>query len=550
MIISRDMVSDSIGISKLIVKENLAQPTMPTKADNEKYNSLIKPEIDKYTVKHGNNPRMILQQLLKEYVTSHNIVDDFEAQGIHYWGRRISSYVWAAITKKDKEGKYKGNKISNYPQLYVLINSECIKFGLCYGNYVYENSEMVKIVKDSETLQQDIMGVLNVDPSLKFYDKLIAADIPSTKNIISVTSPADITDKWSSSVHLTKYFQQNNIPGDIESEITKTYDKLLKIFLKMSGAEIPAGGEAENHGGGEEGDHPLYSVDDILSDGCFLGRAKLETILKRLRAKKNIILQGPPGTGKTWLATRLAYALIGRRDDRKVKSMQFHPNLSYEDFIRGWRPGSDGKLSLIDGPFMEMISKASGDPSSTFVVVIEEINRGNPAQIFGEMLTLLEVDRRTPAEALELCYRKGDDERVYIPNNLYVVGTMNIADRSLAIVDFALRRRFAFINLEPQINKTWREWVCTNCGLNPESLIEIEKRILALNDEIASDTNLGKQFCIGHSFITPPKGAVIENTVEWFKEVIDTEIGQLLEEYWFDSIDKARSAKQRLLAGL
>ena len=118
---------------------------------------------------------------------------------------------------------------------------------------------------------------------------------------------------------------------------------------------------------------------------------------------------------------------MGQRDDSKVRAVQFHPNLSYEDFIRGWRPVGDGKLTLVDGPFVEMMKAAAKDPTSRHVVVIEEINRGNPAQIFGEMLTLLEVDKRTPNEALELSYKRSDGERVFIPDNLYVIGTMNIA---------------------------------------------------------------------------------------------------------------------------
>lgn len=292
-----------------------------------------------------------------------------------------------------------------------------------------------------------------------------------------------------------------------------------------------------------------YSVDDILTDGCFIAREKLEKILERLRTKKNLILQGPPGTGKTWLAKRLAFALMGQRDDSKVRAVQFHPNLSYEDFIRGWRPVGDGKLTLVDGPFVEMMKAAAKDPTARHVVVIEEINRGNPAQIFGEMLTLLEVDKRTPNEALELSYKRSDGERVFIPDNLYVIGTMNIADRSLALVDLALRRRFAFIDLEPTLGKPWHDWVQSQCGIDSEILVEIEKRLIALNSEISADTGLGPQFRVGHSYVTPPFGIPISDAREWFRQVIDTEIGPLLNEYWFDALEKSQKVRERLLEG-
>jgi 5-methylcytosine-specific restriction protein B len=293
-----------------------------------------------------------------------------------------------------------------------------------------------------------------------------------------------------------------------------------------------------------------YSVDDILADGCFIERTQLEKALERLRTKKNLILQGPPGTGKTWLAKRLAFALMGQKNDSKVRALQFHPNLSYEDFVRGWRPTGEGKLSLVDGPFMEIVNAASKDPLVRYVIVIEEINRGNPAQIFGEMLTLLEVDKRTPSEALELCYRRTDVERVFIPDNLYVIGTMNIADRSIALVDLALRRRFAFIDLEPILGNVWRSWVNKQCKIDSEILCDIEKRILALNEEITADTSLGRQFRVGHSYVTPPFGIPIPDGREWFKQVVETEIGPLLDEYWFDALDKSRKARQRLTEGL
>ena len=294
-----------------------------------------------------------------------------------------------------------------------------------------------------------------------------------------------------------------------------------------------------------------YSVADILKDGCFLERAEIDRLLDRLRTKKNLILQGPPGTGKTWLAKRLAFALMGQKDDSKVRAVQFHPNLSYEDFVRGWRPTGEGKLSLADGVFMEAIKAASKDPSSKFVVVIEEINRGNPAQIFGELLTLLEAGKRTPNEALELCYPDADGKRrpVHIPENLYMVGTMNIADRSLALVDLALRRRFAFVGLEPRLGQVWREWVVKECAVDPGLVADIERRIADLNEQIAADARLGKQFRIGHSYVTPAHRLEAGDTKKWFQQVVETEIGPLLDEYWFDAPDEVQKAIARLTQG-
>jgi len=292
-----------------------------------------------------------------------------------------------------------------------------------------------------------------------------------------------------------------------------------------------------------------YSIDDIVADGSFLDRAELTRILDRLRTKKALILQGPPGTGKTWLAKRLAFALMGERDENRLKVLQFHPNMSYEDFVRGWRPTGEGKLALVDGPLMEAVRAASQKPAAQHVIVIEEINRGNPAQMFGEMLTLIEADKRTPDEAIQLCHAT-DGDRVFIPNNVYIIGTMNIADRSLALVDYALRRRFAFVNLEPKLGPAWRNWVFSRCSAESGVLDEIQHRIELLNEQISADPVLGKPFRIGHSYVTPPVGIEISSFRDWFMQVVETEIGPLLDEYWFDTAEKAKEARRRLTDGL
>ena len=293
-----------------------------------------------------------------------------------------------------------------------------------------------------------------------------------------------------------------------------------------------------------------YSVDGILADGCFLEQAEIERLLDLLRTEKNLVLQGPPGTGKTWIAKRLAFALMGGKDNRRLLSVQFHPNMSYEDFIRGWRPSGDGRLSVEDGVFMKAIHAACGDPDSTFVVVIEEINRGNPAQIFGELLTLLEPDKRTPEDALELSYPDKDGRRqIHVPENLHVIGTMNTADRSLALIDLAFRRRFAFADLEPKLGRRWREWVILERGIDAELAREIERLVTELNRRIAEDERLGSQFRIGHSFVTPVRPLEAGRTKDWFLQVVKSKIGPQLEEYWFDEPKKAKEAIDGLIEG-
>ncbi len=285
----------------------------------------------------------------------------------------------------------------------------------------------------------------------------------------------------------------------------------------------------------------VYDAQAIVDEGCFMPRARIDAAIQLLKRKKNLILQGPPGTGKTWLAKRLGYALIGSKDPERLVALQFQPSLSYEDFVRGWRPDGRGGLRLADGAFLEAVQAALAEPARPFVLVIEEVNRGNPAQILGELLTLIEATKRGPEEALRLAYPRSLDERVHVPSNLHIVGTMNVADRSLALVDLALRRRFAFLTLTPELSDAWRRW-CLAHGM-PKGLIgEIAERMTALNSVISADRTLGPQFQVGHSFVTPggEEPTSDEGWRDWFNETVDTEVAPLLDEYWFDDPKKAR----------
>jgi 5-methylcytosine-specific restriction protein B len=239
--------------------------------------------------------------------------------------------------------------------------------------------------------------------------------------------------------------------------------------------------------------------------------------------------------------------MIGRKDRTLIHALQFHPTVSYEDFVRGWRPGVDGRLTLADGVFLDVIDAAIAEPDNNHVLVIEEINRANIAQVLGELLTLLEADKRNAAEALRLAYPRTPDERAFIPENLYVIGTMNLADRSLAIVDFALRRRFAFADLAPQLNHTWQAWVARRNRIDEEFLAALARRIDTLNATIAQDRSLGEQYCIGHSFFTPSTATSIEDPHRWVADVVASEIRPLLAEYWFDDPDRVAHETRELI---
>lgn len=293
-----------------------------------------------------------------------------------------------------------------------------------------------------------------------------------------------------------------------------------------------------------------YSIEDIVSEGCFLPQEMLARFLSVWRHKKNLILQGPPGTGKTWLAKRLAFALMGYQRQQQLRAVQFHANVCYEDFVRGWRPTAEGKLLIRDGVLLQLAQHALRYPDLPFVLLIEEINRGQPAQIFGECLTLLEASKRTPSEALLLNYPDADGQLrpFYVPDNLYVIGTMNTADRSLAVVDFALRRRFAFFTLSPVFNALWLQWMEQHCAV-PITLAEaIQQRMLQLNQHIAADPRLGPAFCLGHSYATPNTALSTTTAWDWWCQSVTTEIQPLLQEYWFDAPDEVTTLCQQLLA--
>jgi DNA replication protein DnaC len=277
-----------------------------------------------------------------------------------------------------------------------------------------------------------------------------------------------------------------------------------------------------------DADLPKYTIENLKSDS-FIANEKLEKMVSYLKNKKNIILQGPPGTGKTFVAKKLAYALMGEKDDSHIEMVQFHQSVSYEDFIQGYRPTDSGSFKLKNGNFYKLCARALKNTEKPYFFIIDEINRGNLSKIFGELLMLIESDKRSQEYAINLMYSDSEESRFYVPPNIHIIGTMNTADRSLAVVDYALRRRFAFFELIPEFNDKFKGFLK---GVNVENALidKISNRMNRLNAEIADDLGVG--FRIGHSFFTPNSGT-IPNT-DWFNDVVDFEIKPLLDEYYFD----------------
>lgn len=287
-----------------------------------------------------------------------------------------------------------------------------------------------------------------------------------------------------------------------------------------------------------------YKPTDALKD-LFVNESSYNNILNILKRKKNIILQGPPGVGKTFVAKRIAYSFLGFKDDSKVETIQFHQSYSYEDFIQGYRPNSDGKFDLINGIFFNFCKKAQRDENNNYFFIIDEINRGNLSKIFGELMMLIEHDKRGEEFSIPLTYSSSSIERFSIPSNLHIIGTMNTADRSLALVDYALRRRFSFIDLNPVFDDKFQNYLHDQ-GVTKSFAKEISEKLTRLNNKITMDNkNLGKGYCIGHSYFCSFDSA---SEKEWYKTVIKTEIEPLLKEYWFDDENKVENAVKELLA--
>ena len=348
-------------------------------------------------------------------------------------------------------------------------------------------------------------------------------------------------------------------PGAVYGDILRFLDELvrdggdwpvpLRDRLDAQGAVWWATRQDEGKNGPDPTPPDAYTLEHARRD-LFLSADEIESLVKLLERKRNLVLQGPPGTGKTFVAQRLAWLLTGERSTDRIEVVQFHQSYGYEDFVRGYRPTDTGGFDLQDGPFLRFCARARAAPDRPHVLIIDEINRGNLSRIFGELLMLIEADKRDPVWAVRTAYARPDEPAFHVPANLHLVGAMNTADRSIALVDYALRRRFAFSTVEPAFGSEGFERHLAD-GAVPEPLRRrIRTRLEELNSQIRGHPQLGQGFQIGHSyFCRPPMGLADASAWNaWYTDVVRYEIEPLLREYWFDDTERATSAVAALRA--
>lgn len=376
-------------------------------------------------------------------------------------------------------------------------------FYLCYGNKIKLLGEITSEARESQTDEEFLE---------RAYDII---QIASNNNPYT-----GYVKWWTPNANTTCIKVKNDDLRKFESLILEPYfeHSLEDFFEDINEEEV------------------LFDENNFLKD-IYISEEKYNTLLSLLEKKKNIILQGAPGVGKTYIAKRLAYAMMGEKDDSRIAFTQFHQNYTYENFMLGYKPTKEG-FELQEGIFYKFCKKAEKDPDGDYFFIIDEINRGNISKILGELLMLIENNHRN--EKLILSY---NNEEFCVPSNLYIIGMMNTADRSLALIDYALRRRFSFFDLEPAFDShIFKQYIE---GLRMPLLNNIIDVIKELNTAIVEDNSLGKGFCIGHSYFC---GLDKDNDLkQQLENIIYYDIIPMLNEYWFDDSQKVDSWTLRLI---
>ena len=420
----------------------------------------------------------------------------------------------AVKTLTNISGLNAGDNLFTIALLNIMNGDECSMKEI-FKNWLLENGLQSSSVNA-------YIGTINLTTKEAIEDQILSKDIFEINDIIELDQ---LIEKLLTN---DKFLKRKEIGHNQNTSSLNHYRQFLMDYIKIQN---------------NENKNETYDKNKFLNE-VFIDENKYNSIVSILEKKKNIILEGAPGVGKTFMAKRLAYSIIGAKDNSKVELIQFHQSYSYEDFIEGYRPSDDG-FELRRGLFYKLCNKASNDKDNNYYIIIDEINRGNLSKIFGELLMLIESDKR--GEELTLVY---SEEKFSVPENLYIIGLMNTADRSLALIDYALRRRFSFIKIEPAFEnqkfiKTFNEKFDNKFN----NIIDVIKKI---NEAIEQDKSLGAGFKIGHSYFCPNLKDRKGNKKD-IEDIIMYEIVPLLEEYWYDdeeSIIQWKSSLNSTLNGV
>lgn len=451
-------------------------------------------------------------------------------RGNYVW--RLRDELKQALERSDlSDVPLYANKNTNSAKHYWCINtdSDCLKCLKDDENCFYLLNDTVQITKKFP----DLLNASKED-SVVFFKSSPLGRIIGVGEIVQNEEDDqiafDMTKRLSDplsilEINKTKLFKNMKFLDSLNEpfyQITQTeYDTLLNLIhesqLKPERMESNA-----------------YIKEDFLNE-VYMTEEKYSHLLSLLKRKQNIILQGAPGVGKTFAAFRLGYAFLGYKDASRVKLIQFHQNYSYEDFVMGYKPDGNG-FSIKYGVFYRFCIEAAKHPETNYVFIIDEINRGNISKIFGELLMMIEKEYR--GKHVQLAYQ--ENESFFVPNNVYLIGMMNTADRSLALIDYALRRRFSFVSMEPAFDVPG--FVSYQKNFHNQHFDQIISLVKALNQEICNDPALGKGFCIGHSYFCNWNGEE-----EVLRDIILYDILPMLEEYWFDNEEKVKQWTSRLL---
>ena len=430
--------------------------------------------------------------ILKPYfdITKEDLLKN-DTSGLHYWFLNANPKIWSMSSMPIGE-----------VQDYTLYNDNGNKRRI-FQNFLDAKVGDMVIGYESTPVKQ-IVAILRVsaeqDGQKIYFEK-----------VEGLSSPIDFSMlKECPELEKMEYFSMTQ--GSLFKLTRGEYDFIIDMIRE------------ENLTPSDNG-NAKYTKADFLRD-VYMTEAKYDRLKAVLEKKKNIILQGAPGVGKTFAAKRLAYSVMGEVDDDRIEFVQFHQNYSYEDFMMGYKPVGEG-FELKYGIFYRFCQKAANHPDKDYFFIIDEINRGNMSKIFGELLMLIEADYRDKKATLAY-----NGLSFSVPKRVHIIGMMNTADRSLAMIDYALRRRFSFFDMEPGFDS--EGFINYQNSFANDTFNTLIERIKELNREIAADKSLGRGFCIGHSYFCNADDCI----EEWMKDVVDFDILPMLSEYWFDDSSK------------